>query len=188
VTYVVRVHAARGTGQDRAVFVPRAGGAMIVLADGAGGTARGAEAAQRVIERLSLDVDELDLELAALGGQSTMVAIEIDGPMLHGISVGDSEAWVVDGDTIEDLTAHQHRKPLLGDGAIGVPFAATFVKGTLIVGSDGLFRYVKRDAIVAACRLESLGEVVDALVTAAQLPGGGLQDDLSLVLCRRDPV
>jgi hypothetical protein len=42
--HVVRVHPP--SSQDRAMFVPRPDGAAIVLADGAGGTARGAEAAQ----------------------------------------------------------------------------------------------------------------------------------------------
>jgi serine/threonine protein phosphatase PrpC len=185
--HVVRVQPARGTGQDRAVFVPRTAGAMIVLADGAGGTARGAEAAQRVVDRLTLDVDALDRELAALGGQSTVVAIEVEGATLRGVSVGDSEAWIVrDDGRIEDLTAHQHRKPLLGDGGIGVPFSAALVDGTLVVGSDGLFRYVKREIIVAACGASSLEEVADALIAAARLPGGGLQDDVSLVLWRRE--
>jgi serine/threonine protein phosphatase PrpC len=170
------------------MVVPRGANVMIVLADGAGGTARGADAAQRVVERLTLDIGALDAELAALGGQSTVVAIELDSSMLRGVSVGDSEAWIVHADAIEDLTAHQHRKPLLGAGATGVPFATTFAEGTLVVGSDGLFRYVKRDAIVAACRAGSLEEVADALVAAARLPGGGLQDDLSLVLCRRNAL
>jgi serine/threonine protein phosphatase PrpC len=124
--HVVRIHPARGAGQDRAVVVPRGANVMIVLADGAGGTARGADAAQRVVDRLTLDVNALDTELAALGGQSTVVAIEVDRSMLRGVSVGDSEAWIE--------------------------------------------------------------EVADALVAAARLRGGGLQDDLSLVLCRRDAL
>ena len=79
--HVVRVRGARGEGQDRIATLPCAGGLRIVLADGAGGTARGGEAAQRVVDRLSagVDVDTLDDELAALGGQSTVVAIEIAG-------------------------------------------------------------------------------------------------------------
>jgi len=183
--HVVRVQPARGAGQDRAVVVPRLGGATIVLADGAGGTAHGAEAAQRIVDRLSFDIDALDVELAALGGQSTMIAIEIAGATLRGVSAGDSEAWLVHDDgRIEDLTAHQQRKPLMGDGAVGVAFTATFVDATLIVGSDGLFRYVKRDVIVAACRTSSLDDAADALLVAARLPGGGLQDDISVVLCR----
>ena len=185
--HVVRVAAARGAGEDRAVVVPRAGGATIVLADGAGGTARGAEAADRITERQTLALDPLDAELAALGGQSTAVAIELDGATLRGVSVGDSEAWIVHLDgSIEDLTASQHRKPLLGAGGILVEFTALFYEGTLVVGSDGLFRYVRREEIVAACRIASLDDAVDALVAAARLPTGGLQDDVSLVLCRPD--
>ena len=185
--HVACVIAARGAGQDRAVIVARAGGATIVLADGAGGTARGTEAADRITERKTLALEPLDAELVVLGGQSTAVAIEIDGTALRGVSVGDSEAWIVHLDgRIEVLTASQHRKPLLGAGGRLVAFTASFDEGTLVVGSDGLFRYVKRDTIVAACRMASIHDAADALLAAARLPTGGPQDDISLVLCRPD--
>jgi len=41
------------------------------------------------------------------------------------------------GASVGDLTEHQYRKPLLGSGA-AIPIN---LDGTLILGSDGLFKY-----------------------------------------------
>jgi serine/threonine protein phosphatase PrpC len=177
----VRVRGARGAGQDRAVVV----GSRIVLADGAGGTARGGQAAERTVALLATsdDFEAVDAELVTLGGQATAVAIAIDGGTLRGASVGDSEAWLVDGAHVHVLTERQQRKPLLGDGGVPVAFSSRFA-GTLVVGSDGLFKYVARGHIVAACTAATVDEVAEALIAAAELPNGGLQDDVSVVVCR----
>jgi serine/threonine protein phosphatase PrpC len=177
----VRVRGARGAGQDRIAVV----GSRIVLADGAGGTARGAQAAERTVALLAAsdDFDAADAALAALGGQATAVAIAVEGATLRGASVGDSEAWLVHGEQVHALTERQQRKPLLGDGGVPVAFSSPFA-GTLVVGSDGLFKYVARERIVAACTAATVDEVAEALVAAAELPNGGLQDDVSVVVCR----
>jgi serine/threonine protein phosphatase PrpC len=181
VIHAVRIRGARGAGQDRALVV----GTRIVLADGAGGTARGAHAAERAVAMLTVgdDFDAVDRELMALGGQATAVAITVDGETLRGASVGDSEAWLVDGDAVHVLTRYQRRKPLLGDGGIAVTFTAP-LDGTLVVGSDGLFKYGARELIVAACGRATVDETADALMAAVELPGGALQDDVSLIVCR----
>jgi serine/threonine protein phosphatase PrpC len=181
VIHSLRIRGARGTGQDRAVVA----GSRIVLADGAGGTARGAAAADRAVALLAAsdDFDAVDAALARLGGQATAIVITIEGTALRGASVGDSEAWLVDRD-VTVLTEHQQRKPLLGDGGLPVAFASPLT-GTLVVGSDGLFKYVAREQIVAACSAATVDEVADALIAAAELPGGGLHDDVSVVVCRR---
>jgi serine/threonine protein phosphatase PrpC len=177
----VRIRGAGGAGQDRAVVA----GSRIVLADGAGGTARGARAAERAVAQLAAsdDFEAVDAELVTLGGQATAVAIAIEGATLRGASVGDSEAWLVNGDDVTVLTERQQRKPLLGDGGLPVPFSSRFV-GTLVVGSDGLFKYVARAHIVAACTAATVDEVAEALIAAAELPSGGLQDDVSVIVCR----
>lgn len=38
--------------------------------------------------------------------------------------------------------------------------------------------------VIAACRMASLDGAADALLTDVRLPGGGMQDDVSLVLYR----
>ena len=49
-------------------------------------------------------------------GESTVVVVDVRADSICGASVGDSQAWIVNGADITDLTARQHRKPLLGSG------------------------------------------------------------------------
>jgi len=192
------IHPARGAGQDRVAILEHEGGVAIVLADGAGGTGDGAAAAERVLacaaEGLAARRDPVEIlaacdrALAADGvGLSTAVLALVDGGRVRGASVGDSAAWLVGPDASPvELTAHQARRPLLGDGAaIPIAFDAPLGAATLLVATDGLFTYAPRAAIVAAvARAPTLAAASSALVASARLPSGGLQDDLALALCR----
>jgi serine/threonine protein phosphatase PrpC len=178
--------------QDRAVVVPHDGGVVVALADGAGGTGNGAAAADAIVEAVTrvpgLDpvmlLEKLDERLVQLGGQSTAVVIAINGEELRGASVGDSGAWLIDGANAVDVTAGQQRKPLLGDGAIVMPFAAQ-LRGTLLVASDGLLRYAKRaDIARVVSTVRPLRAAAHELVALVQLPDGTLQDDVAVVLLR----
>ncbi|HEV7558771.1 MAG TPA: hypothetical protein VGO00_25040, partial [Kofleriaceae bacterium] len=117
---------------------------MVALADGAGGTGNGAAAAQAIVDAVETGAGDWcalleDLDGRLDGAQATAVIVSVR-ERITGVSVGDSGAWLVrDGDII-DLTEHQRRKPLVGGGCEPVAFEAPF-DGTLVVGSDGLFRY-----------------------------------------------
>jgi len=50
------------------------------------------------------------------GGESTAIVIFVTPAGVEGASVGGSGAWVIRGTEIEDLTARQVRKPLVGAG------------------------------------------------------------------------
>ena len=95
-----------------------------------------------------------------------------------------TEAWVLHGAVAVHLTDGQIRKPLLGAG--GRPMvirAGALAGGPLLVGSDGLFRYVKRTYITSiASGASDLDVAARSLVESARLPTGGLQDDVALVL------
>jgi serine/threonine protein phosphatase PrpC len=195
--HAVEVVSAGRSGQDRAAVVEREGGAglLIALADGAGGTGRGATAAQAIIDAAARFVGKkfdatdvlarFDTDLMQLGGQSTAVLVELDASSVHGASVGDSAAWVVHDGKIIDATAHQNRKPLVGDGCTPVSFqVGALAGGTLVVASDGLFRYAKREDIVRLSRDADLRAAARALVDLVRLPNGGFQDDVAIVLCR----
>ena len=73
-----------------------------------------------------------------------------------GASVGDSGAWLVNpaSGRFVDLTANQHRKPLLGSGRARItPFfhsKKATSRDVLLVASDGLFATCTPAAIVAA--------------------------------------
>lgn len=183
--------------QDRAEVFRRRHGPVLVVADGAGGVTGGADAAQRVVDALSAAArskrksgfDELletvDRELAGRG-MTTAVVVTIVNNSVVGASVGDSEAWLIRPDACEVLTARQLRKPLVGSGqARAVAFAAEWTEdSTLLLGTDGLFKYTSAVRIVE--RVRSGGSPA-ALVDLVRLPpSSALQDDVAIILWRGD--
>ena len=195
--YAIEVIGARGEGQDRARVFERDGGLVIALADGAGGTAHGADAAQAIVDaagRLELAafdgcalLSALDRDgVRAIRGQSTAVLVAVRGDQIEGASVGDSGAWRLGGSDAVELTSDQVRKPLVGAGCVPVRIPATRLdRGTLLVASDGLWRYAKPGDITRLACGDDLSVAARALVDLVRLPGGKLQDDVAVVLCRR---
>ena len=130
------------SGQDRAIAIPAAGGYLVALADGAGGTGNGAVAAECLIafvtklsqEAASADwfaaLCAFDDELSArpMSGQTTGIVAFIDSEHVRGASLGDSSAWLIaPSGGMTDLTARQRRKPLLGSGeALPVELTSPF--------------------------------------------------------------
>ncbi len=195
-------HAERS--QDRVEVIEHADGLVVALADGSGGMAGGAEAAELVVQAvrdahargvetadaaawcgLLGDLDER-IAVSPHGGETTAVLLGIDTNGIVGASVGDSEAWLVLDDGFEDLTAHQHAKARLGTGmAVPAPFSARPWAGTLLVASDGLTKFAAVEALLEAARLPDLEAAATRLVDLVRLRSGALQDDVSLVLIRR---
>jgi serine/threonine protein phosphatase PrpC len=206
--HAVAIAALRGAGQDRAAVLEIADGLVIALADGAGGTANGALAAQAVIDAAasasaaagapatpgttttspswSALLSELDRDPARLGhGQTTAIVLAVTRGAVRGASVGDSTAWLLHGSDIDDLTDGQTRKPLLGAGSHPFTIAAAPIgDGTLLVASDGLVRYARPADIARIASGPDLAAAAHALVELVRLPSGGLQDDISVVLVR----
>ena len=203
IDYAIEIAASPGGGQDRAaVFTLPDDSLVVALADGAGGTGGGAAAAQSVIDavgELARDdrhvgwvevLTALDHDPSRLGhGQTTAVVLRIDASGIVGASVGDSGAWILStGQNIVDLTALQHRKPLLGDNAIVTPCdSGPPGHSTLLVASDGLLKYVPRSDIARIATGPDLRSAAASLVDRARLPSGGLQDDIAVVLVRLGP-
>lgn len=83
-----------------------------------------------------------------------------------------------------NLTAGQVRKPLVGDGgAVPTSFTARASGGTLIVATDGLWKYIKHTRIAEIATMRPLEVAVAALVDGVRLRSGGLQDDVAIVMC-----
>jgi serine/threonine protein phosphatase PrpC len=193
--YVVQIENAESC-QDVAAVVPVDDGIVIALADGAGGTSNGALAAQAVIAAasrpeaaadLSGVLESVDAALSRSGGETTAVLILLTRSLAYGVSVGDSGAWLVHDDgRATELTARQERKPLVGSGAFPVGFAIEWsASATLLVASDGLLRYARMPDIVRVIvDSSSLADAAQSLVELVRLADGGLQDDVSIVLCR----
>ena len=198
----------RELGEDRLASFEQGGTLVVVVADGAGGLAGGARAAERLVELLREAADtpgfdphrseawvevlasaDLELEADPAAGETTAVVVALAEGLVVGASCGDSGAWVVQpGAWVDDLTARQRRRPRLGTGAaFPVPFARPGLAGTLVVGTDGLFNYPRSEKIAAAVVGDDLDGAARALIQIVRLPGGGLQDDVGVVLVRAGP-
>ena len=115
----------------------------------------------------------------------TVVVLSVTVRQVRGASVGDTEAWLITETGWHDLKAHQRRKPLLGSGAaVPVAFRSEHSGGTLVVGSDGLFKYTPGALIRETALQGTPGEACGALLELVRLPGGALQDDVGVVVRR----
>lgn len=204
--HVAQLTAAAGRrGQDRVAVMRHASGVVAVLADGAGGTSGGAEAADTLLlwvqayASRATDLADpaqwgellqrVDQQIAAANGQTTGVVVALSDHGLTGASAGDSAAWLIANDEAggyDDLTASQVHKPLLGTGgARPVTFERPAASGTLLIASDGLVKYAPPRRICEVARGPDLEQVAPQLIDLVRLRSGALPDDVGVVLIRR---
>lgn len=170
----------------------------VFLADGAGGYSGGGEAADFFVTELlqvaetSSSVEQVIRAFWALDeriavrqecGETTGVMVAVTEDEVVTASVGDSEAWLATANGVQDLTQGQQRKPLLGSGdATPKLRRAPFTTGTLLIGSDGLFKYTTEENILELLQSGFDDATPPRLVDLVRLRSGGLQDDVSLAL------
>jgi len=178
----------------------RADALVVVVADGAGGMRGGAAASKALVDvarsvaaNATLDAHEADLWVALMKeadgmlaakmvGETTGVIVVLAPRGLVGVSVGDSEAWVVGAQSIDDLTKGQER-PRLGSGrAAPVAFQRPRLGGTLIVATDGLFRYASPARIGATVREGAVASAAIRLTSLVRLPSGRFHDDVGVAV------
>jgi serine/threonine protein phosphatase PrpC len=204
----MEVHTAKFAGsyreksEDVSALLTTSNETVLIVADGVGGQAFGREAAEfavaQTVEAATQGdctnprywyrvVKALDASLmadAALG-QTTLVVVVLTEKQIVGVSVGDSAAWLVRPDGHFDLTGAQNHKPYLGSGAEPVPFALPLPEtGTLVVATDGLFKYVPDEQILNSACHPDLDEAITQLARAARLLNGSFPDDIAILLCR----
>jgi len=187
--------------QDRVRVLDFDDGVVIVVADGAGGSGGGDQAAETVLREVtasaSLDNDatawcdilrQTDQRIGV--GESTCVVVARSARGIVGASVGDSRAWLIESDDLADLTKSQVRKPLLGSGdARPVGFQHPASQGLLLVSTDGFCNYVKRETLLKEILWIDFSVLARKLVEMVRLPSGELWDDIGIVVCRaRRPV
>lgn len=127
-----------------------------------------------------------DLSSRGRGGQSTAVVAIVDAHGIKGASVGDSEAWLVSSATQVALTSRQIRKPLIGSGeATPVSFNSEWHNEVLLLASDGLIKYGSASRIREIINSTEIEEAPLRLIDSVRLRSGALQDDATVVLCRR---
>ena len=101
---------------------------------------------------------------------------------LLGASVGDSAAWVIEDDDVDDLTEGQSRWRVGSGRAAPITFVRPPRRGALVVGTDGLFNYAPRGGIVEATRVGTPSEKAERLRRLVQLRSGGYPDDVGIVV------
>jgi PPM family protein phosphatase len=187
-----------GRGEDCVLIDHHGSRTLAVVADGAGGTGGGAAAAKMTCsiaaQRLRSQAPgspedwarclyEADQALIQTGGQCTAVVVEIFEGRVFGASVGDSGAWLLNGETVVDLTESQHRKPLLGaDEVMPMGFGPVDLSGRLLIATDGLFKYAMESEIVRRAMTVPVEEAVARLIAGVRLRSGALQDDVGIIL------
>jgi len=179
---------------------------LCVLADGQGGQAGGARAAQLACQTAAeraagVTVNRLSDAAAWLSvlrgvdevvctdpqaGYTTLVGFAVIGGRLAGASCGDSAAWLADAaGKVHDLTAAQAKNPPVGSGvAAFMPFAAALPDRWLVLAmSDGVWKYVGCERVAELVRTHRGQDLLEALQAQARLPGSGMfQDDFTAVV------
>jgi PPM family protein phosphatase len=191
------VAAAARTCQDRAQAWNLGETLVLAVADGAGGTSGGGTAAEAVISAVetaiaaatALDcaaiLGAIDSQLAkSQAGLSTGVIVSVTHGKVTGASAGDSAAWLVRAAGHEDLTRGEAQKPLLGSGRCRPVTFSAALDGTLLLATDGLFKYARPELIAALARGPDLAAASKSLVELVRLPSGKLSDDVAAILHR----
>ncbi|MGE0085267.1 MAG: protein phosphatase 2C domain-containing protein [Desulfococcaceae bacterium] len=191
--------------QDQVSVFTRSGGLLLVLADGAGGSCGGGEAAEMAVrtveesseckltdpdswKHLLFHIDQKLLYYQRNGtGETTCLIVAVKDGFVCGAGAGNSEAWIFQNDKLIDLTENQHIKPLLGTGrALPVSFGPVPFSGTILAGTDGLFKYSQYGDILNALKIEDMEKCAEQLLANVRLPSGSFWDDVTFAICRRE--
>lgn len=198
ISFATAAASSRDVSQDHVVVIERGATVVVVVADGMGGSAGGELASAAFVDAVqgaSWNIDSFDVRAWAallrdvdaqlvrgMVGETTAIVIAISEDTLAGVSVGDSEAWLVGDEGIERVTAKQGRARLGSGRAMPSPFFARMRGRRLVVATDGLFGQVSAEAITRAAATGSVAGSVERLVAEARLSSGGYADDVAVAV------
>ncbi len=204
---------ARKSGEDRARVSRRGDHSVIAVADGAGGVRGGARAAQFFVDSVASLLEDETSDLGSLQtwtalfrhvdsslarsamGETTGVVVVLGPFGILGVAVGNSQAWLVGPETMDDLTAGA-KPSRLGTGRarpesfvrMDRPWISGRTREVLILGTDGLFDASPQDAILEVLRgrvvhdPREISRLTSRLVELARLPSGALADDTTVIV------
>jgi serine/threonine protein phosphatase PrpC len=171
---------------------------VVALADGAGGSSGGAEAAQTLIRIVAenkallrsagdcvalLQTADEQISDDAVAGETTGLVLITQRFRIFGASAGDSEAWFYSLDAMMHLTRDQRRKPFLGSGgASAAAFSFEAREGLILIASDGLWKYTSQEKIAAEVQRADRSTLLDRLSNLVRLRSGALQDDVAMAI------
>jgi serine/threonine protein phosphatase PrpC len=184
--------------QDRAKILRIGDRIVFIVADGSGGRSGAAEAAElfihsvcEVAENLTAAQDcfrllcELDQKIAQANncGETTGAVVVVSSGELFGANVGDSAAWLFTQDGKQELS--RLRKPYLGTG-VAAPhqFTSKASSGTLVVATDGLWKYTSLELIEGKARTGKPESLAGELAELVRLRSGAFSDDIAIATCR----
>lgn len=197
----------REASEDRAEFVIVSETTLVlIVADGVGGRENGGNAASLAV-KLTREVvsrattrelsdthfwqqtfhyaDE-SVSDETMCGETTLVAFCLTPTRVVGACVGDSEAWWISPSGTFQVLTEGGRKPYLGRG-MASPITFTFSTpqaGTLLVATDGLFKYTDAEQIAqtivgGGTDLQTIAAALRDLVRSSS---GVLYDDFAVLL------
>lgn len=198
-----QIRASGRVGEDCAEVFRCGDSTVFALADGAGGVSGGLRAAESFIAfvREQIDTDRFDcVDVVTLlnganakimddaaAGETTAIIVIVKNDKIIGASAGDSEVWMFGATDSVQLTRRQARSRRLGMAdAHPVAFGPVEFDGTLVIASDGLWKYLDISRIQQIALNQPLDVAADELVDAVRLRSGALQDDVAIILCRVD--
>ena len=178
---------------------------LVFLADGQGGRAGGARAAQLACEMAAARASQYqppdlyessnwqtilshaDTAVAAdqNAGFTTLIGLCLWSSRLAGASCGDSAAVVSSRETLDSVTARQFKDPPVGSGeAIFIPFEMDLMRPwRVLVMSDGVWKYAGWTTINHSLLHLEGEEILNSIRDAACLKGTGqFPDDFTVVL------
>lgn len=191
--------------QDRSAVIQHSHGLLLVIADGAGGLGGGIEAAElviQIIKECALSeaefinpliwgniLTEADNQLYEhpMAGETTVAVVALSNGSICGASAGDAGVFLVQEQTDIELTALQQRKPPLGSGAaLPIPYGPIPFSGTLLIATDGLMKYAKKEKIRQIVLDNDFEQVAKLLTECVRYPSGNLPDDVTVIVCKKD--
>jgi serine/threonine protein phosphatase PrpC len=195
--FATKIEEARSNrGEDLISVLKLPGRTIFAVLDGAGGTTGGALAAKAISDELMACEPQEDwsdwlrcvdrkMATRGMGGLAAVVVVDVsNGGVVIGASVGDCEAWIWGSEEPLNLTEKQVRKPLVGSGlAVPSRFTAHLNGGTLVIGTDGLWKYMFRPLIMKTAIIRPLESAAAALVSGVKMRNGSLRDDVAVVVC-----
>ena len=196
---ILRTAAGEREDQDRGAIITCESRQVLIVADGAGGTSGGAEAAATAIEFARRDAERLTDSASCVSllqkidqaiahdpnaGDTTCALAVITDELVFGASVGDSGVWLIGESDFKNLTRHQSRKPLIGSGsALPIPFTQEKINHTLLLlATDGLLKYASSERIIALCHDSQTESTAKRLIELVRYPSGALPDDVTIIL------
>lgn len=192
--------------EDRLGAWPTTYGYLLAVADGMGGRPGGAAAAEFALGGIGAYVRWPDfpgpnaladllrrIDLDAAGGrdvgETTAATCCVSERGLSGAAVGDSAAWWVTADAVTHLADQAWPKPWIGSGsARPFPFSAPPETGTLLLMTDGVWKYADPTVLAGIARGDDLPSIPRRLIDAARMRSGQLQDDAAVIAARLTPA